>query len=132
VVDEQAHDRPRLLGEDSDPDAVDPGGSDCGVQLVAHLGGRAAHGEPAAQEGVFLVEALEQPCVDVIEQIRDGARRGVSTLVVSSEAEDLERLCDRVLVFRDGAVLASLSGSDITKERITERSYARAVSASSA
>ncbi len=69
---------------------------------------------------------------DVIEQIRDGARRGVSTLVVSSEAEDLERLCDRVLVFRDGAVVSSLAGADITKERITERSYARAVAAPSA
>jgi ribose transport system ATP-binding protein len=61
--------------------------------------------------------------LDVISEIRAAAAAGLSVLVVSSEAEDLERLCDRVLVFRDGEVASTLNGSEITKDRITQRCY---------
>jgi ABC-type multidrug transport system ATPase subunit len=39
-------------------------------------------------------------------------------LVASSDAEELVHLCDRVLVLRAGAVVAELSGSTLTEERV--------------
>ncbi len=39
-------------------------------------------------------------------------------LVASSDAEELVHLCDRVLVFRSGAVAAELRGTALTEERL--------------
>ncbi|HEX2097315.1 MAG TPA: sugar ABC transporter ATP-binding protein [Solirubrobacterales bacterium] len=63
---------------------------------------------------------------DVIEQISSAAAAGVSVLVVSSEAEDLVKMCERVHVFNDGAIVSTLSGEEVTEERIIERCYATA------
>ena len=45
-------------------------------------------------------------------------------LCASSDYEQLALLCDRVLVFGRGRVWRELVGEDVTKERITEQSYA--------
>lgn len=59
----------------------------------------------------------------IFQQIRDAAQRGTSFLMASTEYEDLARLCDRVLVFRAGQVVAELHGASLTEERIVERCF---------
>jgi ribose transport system ATP-binding protein len=46
------------------------------------------------------------------------AAEGVSTLVASTDTDELVRLCHRVVVLVDGHVVATLTGDDITPERI--------------
>jgi len=59
----------------------------------------------------------------IFEQIRDAADRGTAFLMASTEYDDLAHLCDRVLVFRDGHVVAELHGAELTQERIVERCF---------
>jgi ribose transport system ATP-binding protein len=46
------------------------------------------------------------------------ADEGKGVLVISTEIEDLTRLCHRVLVMKNGKIIAEISGSDRTRERI--------------
>ena len=55
--------------------------------------------------------------------LRELAGRGVAVLVVSSEAEELFDVCDRVLVMAEGRVVEELSGDAITRNAIVEASY---------
>nr|WP_237684272.1 sugar ABC transporter ATP-binding protein [Pseudaminobacter soli] len=57
----------------------------------------------------------------VYEFIRKAADRGASILCASSDHEQLEAICDRVLIFSRGRVVSTLSGDEITKHAITER-----------
>jgi ABC-type sugar transport system ATPase subunit len=59
----------------------------------------------------------------IYDAIDDAAREGVGVLVCSSEAKELVRLCDRVLVMRNGQVTAELSGSDLTETRLVLEGY---------
>jgi ribose transport system ATP-binding protein len=59
----------------------------------------------------------------IFEQIRNAAQAGTPLVLASSEYEDLARLCDRVLVFRDGRVVSELHGDSLTHERILEQSF---------
>jgi len=52
--------------------------------------------------------------------IRDAAARGAAVICASSDHEQLEMICDRVLVFSHGRVVASLTGADVNKTTITE------------
>jgi ribose transport system ATP-binding protein len=56
---------------------------------------------------------------------RDLAGRGLALVMVSTEIEELEQLCDRVLVFRDGSVQARLVRPEITAERIIAAMFGR-------
>ena len=56
--------------------------------------------------------------------IRELAANGLSTIVISSDAEELPGLCDRVLVMCEGAVVGELTGQGITREAILHASYA--------
>jgi ribose transport system ATP-binding protein len=47
------------------------------------------------------------------------AEAGAAILVASTESEELARLCDRVLVLRNGRIAASLEGPQISATRIT-------------
>ena len=47
---------------------------------------------------------------DIIDAIREAAKDGCGVLIASIDAADLAVLCDRVLVFRNGAVTGELSG----------------------
>jgi ribose transport system ATP-binding protein len=60
----------------------------------------------------------------IFEQIRDLAQAGGAVIIASTEYEDLAHLCDRVLVFRDGDVVAELRGTDLTEHRIVEQCFA--------
>ncbi|GGL77988.1 sugar ABC transporter ATP-binding protein [Wenxinia marina] len=59
---------------------------------------------------------------DVYAMIRAEAAKGRTFLWYSTETEEV-RQCDRVFVFRDGAISAELTGADITEERILEASF---------
>jgi ribose transport system ATP-binding protein len=56
--------------------------------------------------------------------IRALATGGVSVIVISSEAEELPELCDRVLVMVEGRIGQALTGSEITRNAIVQASYA--------
>jgi ribose transport system ATP-binding protein len=53
--------------------------------------------------------------------LREASSRGVPVIVSSSDAKELEGLCDRVLVMSRGQVVATLTGDDITEEQIVSR-----------
>lgn len=55
----------------------------------------------------------------IFGHIRRAADSGVAVLWVSSEHEDLARLCDRVLVLRDGRVALELPGEGLTAQDVT-------------
>ncbi|GFN33161.1 sugar ABC transporter ATP-binding protein [Paenibacillus xylaniclasticus] len=48
---------------------------------------------------------------------------GMAVICSSSDYEQLEQLCTRVLVFSDGQIVSELTGSEITKERIMQCCY---------
>jgi ribose transport system ATP-binding protein len=58
--------------------------------------------------------------VKIYETLRETAEGGTPVLVVSSNAIELEGLCDRVLVFSRGQVIAELTGDEVTERNITE------------
>ncbi|MCZ8516305.1 sugar ABC transporter ATP-binding protein [Paenibacillus filicis] len=55
--------------------------------------------------------------------IKKATKRGTSIVCASSDYEQLAAICDRVLIFARGRVIGELTGSDITKDRITEQCY---------
>jgi ribose transport system ATP-binding protein len=61
---------------------------------------------------------------EIWERIRTAATRGAAVIVASESAEELAELCDRVLVLRDGVIVADLSGDELDKHTIAERSLA--------
>jgi ribose transport system ATP-binding protein len=72
------------------------------------------------------VMALSEPTagVDVgaraviYEQLRSHASEGLAILMASSDVEDLLASCDRVIVLRDGVIVAELAGEQMTKPAI--------------
>jgi ribose transport system ATP-binding protein len=50
--------------------------------------------------------------------IDDLAAEGLGVLLISSELEEVVEGADRVLVLKDGAVIGTLHGSDVTEDRI--------------
>ena len=47
--------------------------------------------------------------------------RGMAALLVSSDFEEVERICHRALVFSRGRLVAEIAGRDLTIERLTGR-----------
>lgn len=56
--------------------------------------------------------------VELYGLIREATKRGTSVIVVSSEFEEFEKICDRVLIFQHGRVTAEVSGADIDAEHL--------------
>lgn len=50
--------------------------------------------------------------------IQELSSQGINILIISSELEELERNCDRIIVMRDGRKIGELSGEDIKQSRI--------------
>jgi ribose transport system ATP-binding protein/rhamnose transport system ATP-binding protein len=48
---------------------------------------------------------------------------GISVIIISSEAEELPGLCDRVLVLVEGRVVKELRGAEITRDAVVYASY---------
>ena len=60
---------------------------------------------------------------DIIGKLRDVARSGTAVVCATTDASQLEQLCDRVLVLRRGVVGAELAGSTLIEDRIVEETY---------
>jgi ABC-type sugar transport system ATPase subunit len=55
---------------------------------------------------------------EIYRLIRRAADEGLSVLMASSEMEEFEALCERVVLLDNGAVLGELSGAQISKDNI--------------
>ena len=58
--------------------------------------------------------------IELYGLIREATEHGTSVIVVSSEFEELERLCERVLVFQRGRVTAQVRGNDLRADRLEQ------------
>ena len=59
----------------------------------------------------------------VFDAVRQAAREGACVLCASSDFEQLEAICDRVVVFSRGRAVSELAGAEVTKSAIAERCY---------
>ncbi len=64
--------------------------------------------------------------------LREASARGVPVVVASSDAKELEGLCDQVLVMSRGHVVATLVGDEVTEERIVSAAVTSTAEAPSA
>ncbi|WP_116134555.1 sugar ABC transporter ATP-binding protein [Tropicimonas sp. IMCC34043] len=55
---------------------------------------------------------------EIYHLMRDLTARGCSIIMISSELPEILGMSDRVCVFRDGGIVATVDGSDITSEKI--------------
>ena len=55
----------------------------------------------------------------VYEVIRELAAEGAGIIIVSSEAEEVARLCSKVHFMRDGAIVQTLSGVEVTEAAVS-------------
>lgn len=62
---------------------------------------------------------------DIIAILREFATKGGTVIFSSEQYEDVASLSDRVLVFRGGKIVASLSGAEVTTENIVSSSYGK-------
>ncbi len=65
---------------------------------------------------------------DIIEAVRDAAQAGATVIVAGSDPQELERLCDRVFVLRDGAIASELQG-DFDADAIVHATFGQPTSA---
>jgi ribose transport system ATP-binding protein len=56
--------------------------------------------------------------VEIYRKLREIADAGIPVIVCSSDALELEGLCDRIVVFSRGHVVEELTGSEVTEEGI--------------
>jgi ribose transport system ATP-binding protein len=54
----------------------------------------------------------------IYEEIRKRASEGLSVLMSSSDSEDLMAVCDRVIVLRDGEIVAELKRTELSKKAV--------------
>ncbi len=67
----------------------------------------------------------------IYDFLTSSARDGVGVILATSELPEIVGLCDRVLVMRDGRVVAELSGDDVNEQTITELAFGESIGASS-
>jgi len=67
--------------------------------------------------------------VAIYDLIAQAAADGVGVLVASSDTKELGHVCHRVLVFRDGVIVADVPGPKATDERLTREGLGIAESA---
>jgi ABC-type sugar transport system ATPase subunit len=56
--------------------------------------------------------------------MREAAQEGVAILFLSTEPDQLAAMCSRVIVLRNGAIAAELTGSDLDRDVVSQWSYA--------
>jgi len=59
----------------------------------------------------------------IYEAVGPAAANGTAVLVSSSDTKELLRICDRVLVLRDGRLVAELAGEALTEHRLLVEGY---------
>jgi len=50
--------------------------------------------------------------------VRSWVAEGIAVMLITSELDELFRLCDRILVLHRGRIAAELTGDSATKERV--------------
>ncbi|HKG39273.1 MAG TPA: sugar ABC transporter ATP-binding protein [Conexibacter sp.] len=103
-------------------------------QLVAHLSGGTQQKVVIAKwmlrQGQLLMFDEPTQGIDVdakaevyalMERFAEG---GASVVLVSSEFSELVAVCDRVVVLREGTVVRTLAGAEVTEAAITDACYA--------
>ncbi|MFC5789085.1 sugar ABC transporter ATP-binding protein [Agromyces tardus] len=60
---------------------------------------------------------------EIVEHVRAAAATGTAVLVISSEIDLMLGICDRVLVLREGAIIADLVNRDLDRAAISELVY---------
>ncbi len=60
---------------------------------------------------------------EILRLIRGAADRGVGVLICSSDLDELEQVCDRVLVVRRGRVASELIGDQVRRDLIVAECY---------
>ena len=65
----------------------------------------------------------------IFARIRDFAQAGGTVLISSVEYEDLAHLCDRVIVFRNGAAVSEIGKSNLSEATIVEQCFRTEASA---
>ena len=60
---------------------------------------------------------------EILEKLRDVARAGTAVVCATTDASQLEDLCDRVFVLRRGRLCAELTGDAINEDRIVQETY---------
>jgi ribose transport system ATP-binding protein len=60
---------------------------------------------------------------EIHQIIRELTTEGTSVIIISSEAEELPGLCDRVLVLAEGRIIKELNGAEITRDAVVYASY---------
>ena len=60
----------------------------------------------------------------IYDAVETAAQAGTAVLVCSSDDNELLRLCDRVLVLREGRLAGELSGADLTENRLMTEVHA--------
>jgi ribose transport system ATP-binding protein len=63
---------------------------------------------------------------EIYELVHRAVAGGAAALIASSELEELARICDRVIVLRDGAAVAELRGAALQADGIAHFANARA------
>lgn len=63
------------------------------------------------------VDAVARDEIHVL--VRGAAERGAAVIVVSSDLEEVEQLCHRVIVLHGGRIVDDLGGDDVHRETIT-------------
>jgi ribose transport system ATP-binding protein len=78
----------------------------------------------AAEPEVLLVDQPTQGVdvgarMEIYRHLRNAANSGMAIIVVSSDANEVASLCDRVMIFSRGRIIAELKGGDVREEEIT-------------
>jgi ribose transport system ATP-binding protein len=60
---------------------------------------------------------------EIYQLVRAAVAGGAAAIVVSSDFEELSRVCDRVLVLAGGRIVADVSGRELGPQRLTELTY---------
>jgi ribose transport system ATP-binding protein len=78
----------------------------------------------AAEPEVLLVDQPTQGVdvgarMEIYRHLRNAANSGMAIIVVSSDANEVASLCDRVMIFSRGRIIVELKGVDVREEEIT-------------
>jgi ribose transport system ATP-binding protein len=57
--------------------------------------------------------------MEIYRTLREAANRGMTVIILSSDAQEVAGLCDRVLIFSRGHVVEQLNDKDVSESRIT-------------
>ena len=63
---------------------------------------------------------------EIFSQVRALATEGAAVVISSTDWEDLAHVCDRVLIFRYGRIVAEVGSDSISEEKLIELCYSTA------